>query len=476
MAAKAKKTGRKATGTARRRVVAAWEDDPLSGGRPQRRPVPDPAATPLPFRSTTKAPAAKVYSAGTPGFRYWTAAEALRRAADFWGGLLPPGTNWQPGDPLRVDLDQGVDLNAYYDRQGLSFFHQTVKGKTLYSGESPDVVCHELGHAVLDAVRPELWDAMSDEVASFHESFGDMSALLSGLQLPSLRQAVLQETGGKLYHSSRLSRLAEQLGWGIRQMQPDAVDSDCLRNAVNSLFYASPTSLPPSGPASTLSSEPHSFSRVFTGGFFEALGGMLAAHAATPTADDLLQVSQDAGRLLIDAVSAAPVVPDYYSQVAAHMVAADQTRFTGKYGEALRSAFVRRGILSIESAGPLGALPRGTRAAAGAAATARITLPAGPFGLGGGVLVVQGPGEARRYSVTPAVVGHGATPAPRGADEAARTFALYLFRRGRVDLKGHGDLRTRVLHPQARKTHELVVVNAEVRLVRRTFDCGFDCF
>jgi hypothetical protein len=459
-------------------VVAAWEDDPHSGGQPIRRPVPNVAATPLPFRPTATAPSAKVYSKGTPGFRYWTATEALRRAADFWGSLLPSGTTWQPGDPLRVNLDQGVDLNAYYDRQGLSFFHQTVRGKTLYSGESPDVVCHELGHAVLDAVRPELWDVMSDEVASFHESFGDMSALLSALQLPSLRQAVLQETGGKLYHSSRLSRLAEQLGWGIRQIQPDAVDLDCLRNAVNSFFYAAPAGLPPSGPASTLSSEPHSFSRVFTGGFFEALGGMLAVQSPAATANDLLQVSQDAGRLLVDAVSAAPIVPDYYSQVAAHMVAADQTRFAGKYGGALRSAFVRRGVLSIESAGPIAALPRGTRAAAAgpsAVTAGRIKLPAAPFGLGGGALVLQAPGEARRYSVTPALIGRGAAPAPREAEDAARAFALYLFRRGRVDLKGHGDLRTRVLHPHARKTHELVTTNSEVHLVRRTFDCGFDC-
>jgi len=51
----------------------------------------------------------------------------------------------------------------------------------------------------------------------------------------------------------------------------------------------------------------------------------------------------------------------------------------------------------------------------------------------------------------------------------------YLFRRGRVDLKGYGDAKKRVLHPRARKTHELVPENRELHLVRRTFDCGFDC-
>jgi hypothetical protein len=464
-----------ATRPAAANAIAAWEDDPLSGGAPIRRPVPKLATAPLPLRIVATQPPAKVYAKGTPGFRHWAAAEALRRAADFWGGLLPSSVTWQPGDPLRVHLDQGVDLNAYYDRAGLSFFHASVRRQAIYSGESPDVLCHELGHAVLDALRPELWDAMSDEIAAFHESFGDMSALLSALQVPSLRQSVLTETGGKLYRSSRLSRLAEQLGWAIRQSQPDAVETDCLRNAVNSLFYASPTGLPPSGPAATLSSEPHSFSRVFTAGFFEALGGMLAAHVRTPTEADLVRVSHDAGHLLVDAVGVAPVVPDYYSQVAAHMVAADHTRFAGKYSDALRSAFVRRGILSLESAGSIAPLPSAARVAPPSEpAASRVRLAPGPFGLVGVSLLVQAAGDPRRFSVSSAAVGR-TTAAPRDAAEAARTFVEYLFRRGRVDLKGHGDPQKGILHAHARKTHELRVDDSELHLVRRTFDCGFDC-
>src|SRR5262249_30524837 len=82
-----------------------------------------------------------------------------------------------------VDLDFGVDLNAFYDREGLKFFHGSGAGRTVFSGESPDIVCHELGHALLDSFKPQLFDAASIEVAAFHESFGDMSAILSALQL-----------------------------------------------------------------------------------------------------------------------------------------------------------------------------------------------------------------------------------------------------------------------------------------------------
>jgi hypothetical protein len=199
----------------------------------------------------------------------------LRRAADYWASRVPPGTHWQRGHVLPVQLNAGVELNAYYDRARLSFFRDTVQGQMIYAGESPDILCHELGHAVLDAIRPQLWDVASDEIAAFHESFGDISALLAPLQLPSLRTAVLGATGGHLYRTSRLSRIAEQLGWALRQMQPDLAAPDCLRNAVNSFFYHDPITLAPSGPDATLTSEPHSFSRVFTGGFFEALAGML---------------------------------------------------------------------------------------------------------------------------------------------------------------------------------------------------------
>jgi hypothetical protein len=178
-------------------VINAWEDDPGAGAQPSggqviQRPVPVLRDQPLSIRIVhpASAPEAKPHPPGTAEFRYWTAAEALRRGADFWRALLP-GISWEVGSILPVDLDFGVDLNAFYDREGLKFFHGTGAGRTVFSGESPDVVCHELGHALLDSFKPQLFDAASIEVAAFHESFGDMSAILSALQLPSVREGVL---------------------------------------------------------------------------------------------------------------------------------------------------------------------------------------------------------------------------------------------------------------------------------------------
>lgn len=472
-------------------TILAWEDDPFAltvpapvDASPIRRPVPDLNAAALKARIVERAPAAREYSPGTAEFRYWTAADALSRGLQFWSGILPAGTTWfrTVGAVLRVGLDVGVDLNAYYDRRGLSFFHGSVGNRTVFSGESPEVVCHEMGHAILDALRPQLFDAASIEAAAFHESFGDMSALLVSLQLPSIRERTLVQTGGRIYRSSRLSRIAEQLGWAIRQIRPDSVDPDALRNAVNSFFYIKPSQLPPDGPASQLSSRPHSFSRVFTGAFFEALSGMLLiVRRQGPTEQDLLRVSRDAAQLLIDAVRRAPIVPAYFSQVAASMIDADRSRFNGRYRDALKSSFVRHGVLSLTSAAAAPSSPQmGVAFAAAAAADdASPELPmaeiqAARLGLDGQSLFVHAPSEPVYFQALAAAPDAGEVEPPSHEKEA-EYFLEDLFRRGRVELASHGDEDKRTTHPFSKKTHELVRERAGLALRRVRFDCGFDC-
>jgi len=231
-----------------KRVVAAnvagallvWEDDPGTGVEAAVATRPDPGATPLPYRFPDPAPEPSDDTSSF-AFRYWTAASALRRGADYWAPKVPTG-KWEAdvGPVLPVLLDEGEDLNAFYDRRALNFFHGPSPDGVVFSGASPDIACHEMGHAILDSMKPELFDVGSQEAAAFHESFGDMSAILSDLQQPSLRKAILQDTSGHLSHNSRLSRLAEQLGAAIRAQDPDAVEPDCLRNAVNSFSYADP--------------------------------------------------------------------------------------------------------------------------------------------------------------------------------------------------------------------------------------------
>ncbi|HUE84782.1 MAG TPA: hypothetical protein VMO26_01770 [Vicinamibacterales bacterium] len=408
----ARRSARRA-GRARQReaaLIQVWPTDPMGGVPAIQLAAPTLPGSSLATRivAPAKAPPAQIHPVGTDGFRYWTAAEPLRRCAAFWGSA--GATGWHPdlGASIPVRLDDGVDLNAFYARndfppedvkQGLSFFHDTVvdanngRRVTVFSGESPDVVAHELGHAVLDSIKPVLFELASIEAAAFHESFGDMSAVLTALQLPSVRQAVIEETAGSLRRNSSVSRVAEQLGFAIRQRSPSAVDRDSLRNAANSFVYVNPLTLPPSGPATQLTRAPHNFSRVFTGAFLEALGGMVTRLAARPGIDDVEEASLDMGRLLARAAADAPVSTQFLQAVAERMVLADTALFNGKYAEALTTAFVRRGLMPVRSLAAPEALSAATPARAGAAAARFSATAAG-----------RAPGRATRAAATPVEV------------------------------------------------------------------------
>jgi hypothetical protein len=471
--------------------------------------------TPLPTRiiAPTPAPPAQVHTIGTAAFRYWTAAEALRRSAAFWSAAGARAWHPQIGASIPVRLDDGVDLNAYYARndfppedikQGLSFFHDTVRDVTtnrdvtVFSGESPDVVAHELGHAVLDTLKPVLFEIASIEAAAFHESFGDMSAILTALQLPTVRQAVLEQTDGNLRRNSSVSRVAEQLGWAIRQRSPAAVDRDSLRNAANSFLYLDPLTLPSSGPATQLTRAPHNFSRVFTGSFLEALGGMVLKLASRPRVEDVEQASADMGRLLVRGIVDAPVSTKFFQAVAEQMLLADGSLFSGKYAEALTTAFVRRNLIPVRSlAAPdaVGAAPaRAAAAAARFSATAagrrstraapsdapvRLALDGATLGLAAKTLYVSAPpvddAAVAAASMLAGMTMREVTATPRTADIQA--FCEALIVRGRVSMPGATTGRRRSLvstFSQARKhaTHYLDRrPDDSVELKRIAFEC-----
>ena len=466
--------------------ISVWEQDPGSFGSPDggtlvQRDVPTTDAAPFATQiaSEAAAPPADHYAQGTAGFRYWVCADALRRASDYWGGLLG-NHKWHPaiaGGVLPVKLDEGVDLNAYYDRVALNFFHAPAGDRVVYSGESPDVVCHEFGHAVLDAIRPQLWDVASFEPPAFHESFGDMSAILTALQLPSVRIAVLKETSNEVYRSSRLSRLAEQLGWAIRQKWPDQVESDCLRNAVNSLFYQGPDGLPTSAPAKQLSSEPHSFSRVFTGAFMETLA-LMFANGGDTTEAALQHVSVDLGKILLGAIAHAPVVPEYFSQIGAHMIAL-ATAKSERYGAAVKTAMVKHGIVSV----PGVAAVLGSQASAEldehtvAAAEAPAALPAeeldvAGYGLNVTKILAVTAAQPKRFRIAGAALTTG-DAASTGAGQSALGFFEDLIRRGRLDYGTAAHPRFAVIgSPRTVKTHRLNNEGGHVVLRRIRIDCG----
>src|SRR4029077_11902150 len=177
------------------------------------------------FRVDGRTPEPRAYEPDTLEFLHWQIASALDRGKRLGARGLPEPGAWIPGPVLPAVAVAGEDLNAYYDRKALRFFRD-VDAKTkavVQSGDSPDIVTHEQGHAILDDIRPDLWDAPHFEVAAFHEAFGDLAAIAVALAQPALAERALAETKGDAARSNLVSRLAEELGEAVRDNYgPDA--------------------------------------------------------------------------------------------------------------------------------------------------------------------------------------------------------------------------------------------------------------
>jgi hypothetical protein len=290
------------------------------------------------------------YDPGTLEFQYWQGEVALARTIRVWEDLFERDfTQWHDGHPLRVKLRAGKDLNAFYDRKSLQFFYDVNQksGRTVYAAESLDIVAHEAGHAVLDVYQPGFWSTPDLETASFHEAFADCSALLVTLTDSAVRKALLEEAAGDWDKSNQVSRLAEALGSAIYDNYgPGALsDPTRLRDARNDFRYADPVTLPPGADDSDLSPEPHSFSRVFTGAFYDAMVWALArALRLGPNVDAIEDARRLLGRLLARAIEKLPPGNARYADVAALMRETDQAEEGGSATVGIETACARHGI------------------------------------------------------------------------------------------------------------------------------------
>ena len=303
---------------------------------------------PWAFRVQGTAPAPRSYDPDTTEFLYWQLAAALDRGKRLWTRLAPrPGT-WTPGPVLPAVPAAGKDLNAFYDRQALRFFRDVdaKTGAAVESGESPDVSTHEQGHAILDALRPDLWNAPHFEVAAFHEAFGDLAAIFVALAEPVLDADVVAATRADPSRSNLVSRLAEELGAAVRDNYgPDAAPRGALRDAVNAFRYQDPKTLPDSAPASALSAEPHSFCRVMTGAAWDLLVALFRAAPGKDRAAALAGAAERAARICVAAADTAPSGADFFGRVARRLSRETAAREGAAMARTVGERLVKRGLL-----------------------------------------------------------------------------------------------------------------------------------
>ena len=258
---------------------------------------------------------------------------------------------WPGTSNLQVIPRAGVDLNAAYDRRNLLFFAASNPrfGGSIYTCDSTDIVAHELGHAILDAYRPEMWSAMSLEIASFHEAFADFVALMNIMTHDQALIYALNQTGENIRNPNVISKLAEQFGLAIYNISPpnSGRSRDYLRYANNTFNYVNPSTLPADAQANQLAAEPHSFGQIFLGAFYDILAMIYEDIKSTgvPAIDALKQSRDLITRYVLKSIQNAPLNARFYNSMAKTILWADVTLNNRKYHDRINQIFTNRNMV-----------------------------------------------------------------------------------------------------------------------------------
>lgn len=436
---------------------------------------------------------------GTPQFLYWQAREAGILALRAFEASDGPHKLWQ-GNRRRLALlqDDGVDVNAFYDRSSFSFFHEQIGSKVCYSGASTDVVAHEVGHGLLDALRPDLWTVNLLEVGAFHEAFGDCLAILTALDDTATRQKLLASSS-KLRRKNFVEGTAEELSKAIGVIAPGH-NASVPRRAFNTFKYQIPSTLPSDGGPGALINEVHSFGMLFSGCFWDLIANLFDA-SAQKTPATLQAAARLAGKLLFAGVRQAAVTPRFLQSVGRAMVLADTTLHGGANHLHIKDAFGRHDIMlgsnallapsavlagAAPSGGTLGAAARKDLARRlGNSRGAKLTVQATPmFGteavtavqtravsldalhprLKGVVAMAHEPVTIGASGTRAAVMG--ALPNPVNTEVEVQAFVESLIVHRRLELPGAAPSDF-----PAHKTHQVKTTGGQKMLSRMRFAC-----
>lgn len=257
-----------------------------------------------------------------------------------------PLQSWAGTQMLTINPRAGVNLNAYYDRRNLKFFYFShERTGTMFTCDSADIVAHELGHAILDSYRPELWSAASLEVAAFHEAFGDFLGMMYSLSHPELVNHVLAQTSGDLTKHSVLSNVAEQMGQTLFKLVGNR-NPNCLRCAINDFKYVNPSTLPEKAADDMLAAECHSFARIFVGALYEILVMIYnEAKAAGMAPTDAIAHARDTLMVyMMKAIRHVPANVYFFDGMARTLLWADVTINNRKYHDKMQEIFFARNL------------------------------------------------------------------------------------------------------------------------------------
>jgi hypothetical protein len=143
---------------------------------------------------------------------------------------------------------------AYYDSSdhsiNLGFTRGEFPHRMIWNCLSHDTIAHELGHAILDGLRPRFGTGTWLDSNALHESFADLTAIFSALEHEKIVKQMGVETSEDLEEPSLVTRLFERYG----------LKEPYIRSALTNREYW------PDYPQ-----EPHDRGEIWTGALFKIL-------------------------------------------------------------------------------------------------------------------------------------------------------------------------------------------------------------
>lgn len=295
-----------------------------------------------------------LYWPGTPEFdqvnAFYYTTMTLRMYERYANRQIP----WSfPSARITIDPHVGNLANAFYNEQEQLLGFHTFRNKAdeqHSTAQSADIVTHEAAHAVLDGLRDLYNESFGLGSRAFHESFGDVTAMLVALHDDSLIRRLLQWTDGDLRMSNFVTEVAEHLTDELLNSQHFREHTIYLRNAFNMLVDKpfEDLSYSPDNPETELARQEHSYSRLFTGAVYDILVGVYERFKENnlPQFVALYRARDVIGNLLVTAIELGPVGELNFSDMAKAFLSADAILYNSRYHAIIRHVFDKRSILS----------------------------------------------------------------------------------------------------------------------------------
>ena len=204
--------------------------------------------------------------AGTRAFEAAHMYGTVRRVLDIWEGYFGGPIRWHfHPQYARLELIPHVDWENAHSGWGFieAGYKTNAAGQRQRHCLNFDVLAHELGHSIIFSKIGFPSGSPSAQFRGFHESAGDLVALVSVLHYPSFVRHLLSSTRGNIYTLNELNRIGE------------VSETEQIRNAGNALRMSQVLD------RATLDGKQsyfHRLSQPLTGAFFDVLAAVYHRH------------------------------------------------------------------------------------------------------------------------------------------------------------------------------------------------------